>query len=63
MKTREQILAEDKASTDRFYSILETAQARYGEVDGLRWVYFYLAKGAEVNHPQTLDWLEEALEY
>jgi hypothetical protein len=61
MKTKEQLVAEMEASENRFREILNTAQARWGEVDGLRYLYFYLVKGAELNHPQTLDWLEESI--
>ena len=62
MKTTAQILKEDRLSTERFRAILEKAQARWGTEEGLRYLYFYLVKGAELNHPDTLDWLEESIE-
>jgi len=62
MKTKEQVRNEIEAHEKRCLSILEIAQKRYGTEGGLRYLFFYLAKGAELNHPDTLDWLEEALE-
>lgn len=62
MKTKAEALTEVQLSDQRFRDILEKAQARWGEEGGLRYLYFYLAKGAELNSPKVLDWLEESIE-
>lgn len=61
MNTKAEILAEMEASDERFRKILDTAQERWGKEEGLRYLYFYLAKGAELNSPKVLDWLEESI--
>jgi len=61
MEDKETTLRQVDLSDARFREILSTAQARWGTEEGLRYLYFYLAKGAELNSPKVLDWLEESI--
>lgn len=62
MADKETTVRDVELSDARFRQILDKAQARWGKDGGLRYLYFYLAKGAELNSPQVLDWLEDSIE-